>query len=333
MSTITAAITAVGGYVPEYVLTNDILATMVDTNDQWITSRTGIKERRILKEKGQGTSFMAIKAAEQLLSKNNINPQDIDMVIMATATPDMPVASTGVYVATQIGAVNAFSYDLVAACSSFLFGMSTAAKYIESGRYKKVLLIGADKMSSIVDYTDRTTCIIFGDGAGAVLFEPNLEGLGVQDEILRSDGVGRPSLKIDAGGSILPPSNQTIADRQHFVHQDGKTVFKFAVSKMADVSEKIMQRNNLKGEDVNWLVPHQANKRIIDATSSRMNLPQDKVMLNIHRYGNTTSATLPLCLFDYENQLKKGDNIVFAAFGGGFTWGSMYVKWAYDSKQ
>ena len=333
MSTITAAITAVGGYVPEYVLTNKILATMVDTNDEWITSRTGIKERRILKEQGQGTSFMAIKAAEQLLSKNNINPEDIDMVIMATATPDMPVAATGVYVASQIGAVNAFSYDLSAACSSFLFGMSTAARYIESGRYKKVLLIGADKMSSIVDYTDRTTCIIFGDGAGAVLFEPNLEGLGLQDEILRSDGVGRDSLKIDAGGSILPPSNQTIADKQHYVHQDGKTVFKFAVSKMADVSEKIMQRNNLTCDDVSWLVPHQANKRIIDATSRRMNLPQDKVMLNIHRYGNTTSATLPLCLFDYENQLKKGDNIVFAAFGGGFTWGSIYVKWAYDSKQ
>ena len=306
MSTITAAITAVGGYVPEYVLTNKILATMVDTNDEWITSRTGIKERRILKEQGQGTSFMAIKAAEQLLSKNNINPEDIDMVIMATATPDMPVAATGVYVASQIGAVNAFSYDLAAACSGFLFGMSTAARYIESGRYKKVLLIGADKMSSIVDYTDRTTCIIFGDGAGAVLFEPNLEGLGVQDEILRSDGVGRPSLKIDPGGSILPPSNQTIADKQHYVHQDGKTVFKFAVSKMADVSEQIMQRNNLTGDDVSWLVPHQANKRIIDATSRRMNLPQDKVMLNIHRYGNTTSATLPLCLFDYENQLKKG---------------------------
>ena len=333
MSTITAAITAVGGYVPEYVLTNKILATMVDTNDEWITSRTGIKERRILKEQGQGTSFMAIKAAEQLLSKNKINPEDIDMVIMATATPDMPVAATGVYVASQIGAVNAFSYDLAAACSGFLFGMSTAARYIESGRYKKVLLIGADKMSSIVDYTDRTTCIIFGDGAGAVLFEPNLEGLGLQDEILRSDGVGRDSLKIDAGGSILPPSNQTIADKQHYVHQDGKTVFKFAVSKMADVSEKIMQRNNLTGDDVSWLVPHQANKRIIDATSRRMNLPQDKVMLNIHRYGNTTSATLPLCLFDYENQLKKGDNIVFAAFGGGFTWGSMYVKWAYDPKQ
>jgi 3-oxoacyl-[acyl-carrier-protein] synthase-3 len=333
MSTITAAITAVGGYVPEYVLTNKILATMVDTNDEWITSRTGIKERRILKEQGQGTSFMAIKAAEQLLSKNNINPEEIDMVIMATATPDMPVASTGVYVASQIGAVNAFSYDLAAACSGFLFGMSTAARYIESGRYKKVLLIGADKMSSIVDYTDRTTCIIFGDGAGAVLFEPNQEGLGLQDEILRSDGVGRDSLKIDAGGSILPPSNQTIADKQHFVHQDGKTVFKFAVSKMADVSEQIMQRNNLTGDDVSWLVPHQANKRIIDATSRRMNLPQDKVMLNIHRYGNTTSATLPLCLFDYENQLKKGDNIVFAAFGGGFTWGSIYVKWAYDPKQ
>ena len=333
MSTITAAITAVGGYVPEYVLTNKILATMVDTNDEWITSRTGIKERRILKEEGQGTSFMAIKAAEQLLSKNNINPEDIDMVIMATATPDMPVAATGVYVASQIGAVNAFSYDLSAACSGFLFGMSTAARYIESGRYKKVLLIGADKMSSIVDYTDRTTCIIFGDGAGAVLFEPNLEGLGLQDEILCSDGVGRDSLKIDAGGSILPPSNQTIADKQHYVHQDGKTVFKFAVSKMADVSEKIMQRNKLTGDDVSWLVPHQANKRIIDATSRRMNLPQDKVMLNIHRYGNTTSATLPLCLFDYENQLKKGDNIVFAAFGGGFTWGSIYVKWAYDPKQ
>ncbi len=333
MSTITAAITAVGGYVPEYVLTNKILATMVDTNNEWITSRTGIKERRILKEQGQGTSFMAIKAAEQLLVKNNINPEDIDMVIMATATPDMPVASTGVYVASQIGAVNAFSYDLAAACSGFLFGMSTAARYIESGKYKKVLLIGADKMSSIVDYTDRTTCIIFGDGAGAVLFEPNLEGLGVQDEILCSDGVGRDSLKIDAGGSILPPSNQTIADKKHYVYQDGKTVFKFAVSKMADISEKIMQRNNLRGDDVSWLVPHQANKRIIDATSRRMNLPQDKVMLNIHRYGNTTSATLPLCLFDYENQLKKGDNIVFAAFGGGFTWGSMYVKWAYDLKQ
>jgi 3-oxoacyl-[acyl-carrier-protein] synthase-3 len=276
---------------------------------------------------------MAIKAAQQLLSKNNTNPEDIDMVIMATATPDLPVASTGVYVASQIGAVNAFSYDIQAACSSFLYGMSTAARYIESGRYKKVLLIGADKMSSIIDYTDRTTCIIFGDGAGAVLFEPNTEGFGLKDEILRSDGTGRQSLKIEAGGSILPPSNETIANKQHFVYQDGKTVFKFAVSNMADVSEKIMARNNLTCDDIQWLVPHQANKRIIDATSRRMNLPKEKVMLNIHKYGNTTSATLPLCLFDYENQLKKGDNLVFASFGGGFTWGSIYVKWAYDSKK
>jgi len=331
MSRITAAITAVGGYVPDYVLTNDILATMVDTNDEWITTRTGIKERRILKEEGKGTSFLAIEAAKDLLAKSNTDPRDIDMVIMATATPDMPVATTGVYVATQIGAVNAFSYDLVAACSSFLFGMSTAAKYIESGRYKKVLLIGADKMSSIIDYTDRTTCIIFGDGAGAVLFEPNEEGLGVQDEYLRTDGIGRQSLKIDAGGSILPASSDTVANKQHFVFQDGKTVFKFAVSNMADVSAKILERNNLSGDDVQWLVPHQANKRIIDATARRMELPEEKVMMNIHKYGNTTSGTLPLCLVDYENQLKKGDNLVFASFGGGFTWGAVYLKWAYNS--
>ncbi|GEQ84927.1 3-oxoacyl-[acyl-carrier-protein] synthase 3 [Patiriisocius marinistellae] len=333
MSTITAAITAVGGYVPDYVLTNKILETMVDTNDEWITSRTGIKERHILKDKDKGTSFMAIEAAKNLLEKSNTNPEDIDMVIMATATPDMPVAATGVYVATQIGAVNAFSYDLVAACSSFLFGMSTAARYIESGKYKKVLLIGADKMSSIIDYTDRTTCIIFGDGAGAVLFEPNLDGYGVQDEILKSDGIGRQSLKIDAGGSILPPSAVTVSEKKHFVFQDGKTVFKFAVSNMADVSAKIMERNNLTADDIQWLVPHQANKRIIDATSRRMNLDEEKVMINIHKYGNTTSATLPLCLHDYENQLKKGDNLVFASFGGGFTWGAVYVKWAYDANK
>ncbi len=332
MSRITAAITAVGGYVPEYVLSNDILATMVDTNDEWITTRTGIKERRILKEEGKGTSFMAIEAAKNLLAKSNTDPKDIDMVIMATATPDMPVAATGVYVATQIGAVNAFSYDLTAACSSFLFGMSTAAKYIESGRYKKVLLIGGDKMSSIIDYTDRTTCIIFGDGAGAVLFEPNEEGLGVQDEYLRSDGIGRNSLKIDAGGSILPTTHATLDDKKQFVYQDGKTVFKFAVSNMADVSEEILKRNNLTGDDIQWLVPHQANKRIIDATARRMNLPGEKVMMNIHKYGNTTSGTLPLCLMDYESQLKKGDNLVFASFGGGFTWGAVYVKWAYDPK-
>lgn len=331
MSKISAAITAVGGYVPDYVLTNDILATMVDTNDEWITTRTGIKERRILKEPGQGTSFLAIKAAQDLIKKRQLNPAEIDMVIVATATPDMPVASTAVYTATQIGAVNAFAYDLSAACSSFLYGMSTASSYIESGRYKKVLLIGADKMSSIIDYTDRTTCIIFGDGAGAALFEPNEEGLGLQDEYLRSDGLGRDFLKIDAGGSILPSSKETIEKEQHTVFQDGKTVFKFAVSNMADVSEKIMKRNHLTGDDVNFLIAHQANKRIIDATSRRMELDEDKVLINIHRYGNTTSATLPLLMSDYENQLKKGDNIIFAAFGGGFTWGSIYLKWAYNS--
>ncbi len=307
------------------------LAGMVDTNDEWITSRTGIKERRILKEKGKGTSFLAIKAAQDLLAKRQLDPSEIDMVIVATATPDMPVASTAVYTATQIGAVNAFAFDLSAACSSFLYGMSTAASYIESGRYKKILLIGADKMSSIIDYTDRTTCIIFGDGAGAVLFEPNQEGLGLQDELLRSDGIGREYLKIDAGGSILPPSQETIDNKQHTVFQDGKTVFKFAVSNMADVSDKIMKRNNLTGDDVDFLIAHQANKRIIDATSRRMGLDDDKVLINIHRYGNTTSATLPLLMSDYENQLKKGDNIIFAAFGGGFTWGSIYFKWAYDS--
>lgn len=332
MSKTTAAITAVGAYVPDFVLSNQVLETLVDTNDEWITSRTGIKERRLLKDEGKGTSFLAIKAAQNLIEKSNINPEEIDMVIVATATPDMLVASTGVYVATQIGAVNAFAYDLQAACSSFLFGMSTAAAYIESGRYKKVLLIGADKMSSIIDYTDRATCIIFGDGAGAVLFEPNHEGLGLQDEYLRSDGIGREFLKIDAGGSILPPSEETVKNRQHYVFQDGKTVFKYAVSGMADVSEKIMQRNNLTQDSVDWLVAHQANKRIIDATSSRMGVDDSKVLINIEKYGNTTSATLPLLLSDFEHKFKKGDNLIFAAFGGGFTWGSIYLKWAYDKK-
>jgi 3-oxoacyl-[acyl-carrier-protein] synthase-3 len=331
MSKITAAITAVGGYVPDYVLSNEILETMVDTNDEWITARTGIKERRILKDKDKGTSFLAIQAAKNLLKKNNTDPKEIDMIVMATATPDMPVAVTGSYVATKIGAENAFSYDLMAACSSFLFGMSVAAKYIESGRYKKVLLIGADKMSSIIDYKDRTTCIIFGDGAGAALFEPNYEGLGLQDELLRTDGSGRESLKIDAGGSLLPASAETVENNQHVVFQDGKTVFKFAVTRMADVSEKILERNQLTGDDIQWLVPHQANNRIIDATSNRMKLSEEKVMKNIHKYGNTTSATLPLCLWDYEKKLKKGDKLVFAAFGGGFTWGAMYLTWAYDS--
>lgn len=331
MSKITAAITAVGAYVPDYVLTNDILATMVETNDEWITSRTGIKERRILKDKDKGTSFLGIKAAEDLIAKKNLDPKEIDMVIFATATPDLPVAATAAYTASRIGAVNAFSYDLQAACSSFLYGMSTAARYIESGRYKKVLVIGADKMSSIIDYTDRTTCIIFGDGGGAALFEPNYESLGLQDEYLRTDGIGREFLKIEAGGSILPPSEETVAKRQHFVQQDGKTVFKYAVSNMADASSKIMERNSLTGQDVDWLIAHQANKRIIDATAKRMELDESKVLMNIQRYGNTTSATLPLLLHDYEKQLKKGDNIVFASFGGGFTWGSIYLKWAYNS--
>ncbi len=330
MAKTTAAITAVGKYLPEYVLTNKELETMVDTNDEWITSRTGIKERRILKDENAGTSYMAIKAAEDLLQKGNIDPTEIDMVIVATATPDMLVASTAVYTATKIGAVNAFGYDLQAACSSFLYGMSTAASYIESGRYKKVLLIGADKMSSIIDYTDRATCIIFGDGAGAALFEPNEEGLGLQDEYLRSDGIGRDFLKINAGGSILPASQETIKNRQHFVHQEGKTVFKFAVSNMAAVSEKIIERNNLTKDTIDWLVPHQANKRIIEATANRVGLENDKVMMNIHRYGNTTSATLGLLLADYEKELKKGDNLIFAAFGGGFTWGAIYLKWAYN---
>lgn len=331
MTTKTAAITAVGKYVPDYVLTNNELETMVDTNDEWITTRTGIKERRILKEEGAGTSFMAIRAAQDLLQKSGTDPKEIDMVIVATATPDLLVASTAVYVATEIGATNAFAYDLQAACSSFLYGMSTASSYIESGRYKKVLLIGADKMSSIIDYTDRATCIIFGDGAGAVLFEPDTEGLGLQDEYLRSDGQGREFLKIDAGGSILPPTEETVKNKQHFVHQEGRTVFKFAVSNMADVAEKMLTRNSLAKEDIQWLVPHQANKRIIEATANRIDLDAEKVMMNIHRYGNTTSATLPLLLADYEKELKKGDNLIFAAFGGGFTWGAIYLKWAYNS--
>ncbi len=331
MTDMKAAITAVGAYVPEYRLTNSILETMVDTNDEWITSRTGIKERRILKDPTKGTSFLAINAAQDLIDNKKLDPLSIDLVIVATVTPDMPVASTAAYVATQIGATNAFSYDLMAACSGFLYGMSTAAAYIESGRYKKILLIGADKMSSIIDYKDRATCIIFGDGGGAVLFEPDLEGNGLQDEIMRSNGMGRDFLRIEAGGSLMPASQETVEHNRHYVFQDGKNVFKHAVSNMADVSEQIVKRNNLTNDDIDWLVPHQANKRIIDATAKRVNLPEEQVMINIHKYGNTTSATLPLCLKDYEKQLKKGDNLVFAAFGGGFTWGSILLKWAYNS--
>jgi 3-oxoacyl-[acyl-carrier-protein] synthase-3 len=331
MSKITAAITALGAYVPDYVLTNKILETMVDTNDEWITSRTGIKERRILKEKNKGTSFLAINAAKDLIKKSNLDPKEIDVVIVATATPDMQAAATSVYTATQIGATNAFGYDLVAACSSFLYAVSTASSFIESGKYKKVLVIGADMNSSMIDYTDRTTCIIFGDGAGAVLFEPDTEGFGVQDEYLRSDGTGREFLQVPAGGSIEPATEDTVKEKKHFVIQDGKTVFKWAVSNMSDVCEKILDKNNLTNNDINWLAAHQANKRIIDATARRLNLDKNKVMMNIEKYGNTTSATIPLLLNDYESQLKKGDKIILAAFGGGFTWGSIYLKWAYNS--
>ncbi|MDW5289545.1 beta-ketoacyl-ACP synthase III [Formosa sp. PL04] len=331
MSKITAAITAVGAYVPEYVLTNKMLESMVDTNDEWILSRTGIKERRILKEDGKGTSFLAINAAQDLINKSGVDPKEIDLVIVATATPDMKAAATAAFTATAIGAVNAFSYDLEAACSSFLFGMSTAASYIECGRYKKILLIGADKNSSMINYKDRATCIIFGDGAGAVLFEPNTEGFGLHDEYLRSDGSGRDFLQATYGGSSFPLTPEAVAEGKHYVFQDGKTVFKNAVSNMADVAVKILERNNLSKDEISWLVAHQANKRIIDATANRMDLDPEKVMINIEKYGNTTSATLPLLLNDYEKQLKKGDKLVFAAFGGGFTWGSIYLTWAYNS--
>ncbi len=331
MAKINAAITAIGKYVPDYVLTNKELESIVETNDEWITSRTGIKERRILKDKDKPTSYLAIKAAEDLIQKKGLDPKEIDLVLVGTATPDMNVASTAVYVATQIGAVNAFGYDLQAACSSFLYAMSTAASYIESGRYKKVLIIGADKMSSIIDYEDRATCIIFGDGAGAALFEPNEEGLGLQDEYLRSDGIGREFLKMEAGGSLNPASHETVDNKQHFIRQEGRTVFKYAVSNMADAAVKLLERNNLTNDDVDWLAAHQANTRIIEATANRIELDKSKVMMNIQYYGNTTSGTLPLLLADYEKQLKKGDNVVFAAFGGGFTWGATYLKWAYNS--
>lgn len=324
-----AAITSVGGYVPEYRLTNQILESMVDTNDEWITSRTGIKERRILKEEGAGTSFMAIKAIEELLEKRGIEGSEIDLVICSTTTPDMPVASTAAYIATKIGAENAFSFDLQSACSGFLYGLVTGSQFIETGKHKKVIVVGGDKMSSIIDYSDRTTCVIFGDGAGAVLLEPS-EEFGVQDSILKSDGNGREFLYIKSGGSMRPPTHETVENKEHFVHQEGQQVFKFAVTNMANVSAKIMERNGLVSDDIAYLVPHQANKRIIDATANRMGIGPDKVMLNIHRYGNTTNGTLPLCLWDYEKELKKGDNLIFSAFGGGFTWGSVYLKWAYN---
>ncbi len=332
MSKITAAITGVSGYVPEYVMTNKELETMVETNDEWITSRTGIKERRILKGENMGTSQIAIPAVKELLRKTNTKPEEVDMLICATTTPDMVFPATANLITAEVGAVNAFGYDLQAACSGFLFALATGAKFVESGQYKKVIIVGADKMSSIVDYTDRATCIIFGDGGGAVMLEPNTEGLGVQDQVLKSDGTGAPFLHTKAGGSRRPATLETLQAREHYAFQEGQQVFKFAVKGMADVSAEVMERNNLTGEDIAWLVPHQANKRIIEATANRMGLSNDKVMLNIHKYGNTTSGTIPLCLWEYESQMKKGDNIILAAFGGGFTWGSIYLKWAYDTK-
>ncbi len=332
MTKITAAITAVGGYVPETKLTNADLEKMVDTNDEWIKSRTGISERRIMKGAGKATSDLAVPAIQEILRKKNLDPKEIDCIICATVTPDMLFPSTANIISDKVGATNAFSYDILAACSGFLFALTTGASFIESGRYKKVIVVGADKMSSIVDYTDRTTCIIFGDGGGAVLLEPSVDETGIKDSILKSDGSGRAFLHMKAGGSLNPASVETVLAKQHFIFQDGQPVFKFAVKGMADVSAELLERNNLTGDDIAWLVPHQANLRIIDATANRMGLSKDKVMINIQKYGNTTAGTLPLCLWDWEKQLKKGDNIVLAAFGGGFTWGATLVKWAYDSE-
>lgn len=333
MNKIKAAITAVGGYVPDYVLTNKELETMVETTDEWITSRTGIKERRILKGENQGVSVMGIAAVKDMLAKSGTDPKEIDLLIFATITPDMTFPASSNVVATAIGAVNAFSYDMGAACSGFLYGLATGASFIQAGIYKKVVVIGGDKMSSILDYTDRTTCIIFGDGAGCVLLEPTSEEEGVMDYILRSDGAGETYLHMKAGGSRMPASHETVDKRQHYVYQEGSAVFKFAVTNMADVAAQVAERNHLTADTITWLVPHQANKRIIDATASRVGITEDKVMMNIERYGNTTAGTLPLLLWDYEKKLKRGDNLILAAFGGGFTWGAMYVKWAYDGSR
>jgi 3-oxoacyl-[acyl-carrier-protein] synthase-3 len=330
MKKITAAITGVQGYVPDEILSNEDLAKIVDTSDEWITTRTGIKERRILRE--GASSDLAAEAVKSLLAKTNTAPEEIDLVVLATVTPDYPFPSTANVLCDKTGMINAWGFDLIAACSGFIYALSTGAQFIETGKYKKVVVVGVDKMTSILDYQDRTTCVIFGDGAGAVLLEPNEEGLGVLDFILRSDGSGRQFLIQPAGGSANPPSIETVENRMHFVKQEGKQVFKFAVTNMAEVSAEIMEKNNLKSEDVDWLVPHQANLRIIDATADRMGLPKEKVMINIQKYGNTTAGTLPLCLWDYENQLRKGDTLILSAFGGGFTWGAVYLKWAYNPK-
>jgi 3-oxoacyl-[acyl-carrier-protein] synthase-3 len=332
MSKITAAITAIGGYVPETKLTNLDLEKLVDTNDEWITSRTGIKERRILKEPGKATSDMAMEAVNELLRKRGISAEEIDLLIVATVTPDLVFPSCANIVSDKVGAKNAWSFDVAAACSGFLYALEVGSKFIETGKHKKVVVCGFDKMSAIIDYTDRNTCIIFGDGGGAVLLEPNFEGYGIIDSVLKSDGSGREFLHQKAGGSLKPPTHETIDAREHYVYQEGKTVFKFATTNMADVSTQIMERNHLQSDDVTYLLAHQANKRIIDYTAEKMKLPTEKVLMNIERYGNTTSGTIPLLFWDYEKQFKKGDNLVLATFGGGFTWGSMYIKWAYDSQ-
>ena len=331
MNKIRAAITGVGGYVPDYILTNQELETMVDTSDEWITTRTGIKERRILKGDDKGVSVLGIEAVKDMLAKTGTDPKEIDLLIFATVTADMTFPATANIVATAVGAVNAFSYDMGAACSGFLYGLTTGATFIESGRYKKVVVIGGDKMSAIVDYTDRTTCIIFGDGAGCVLLEATTEDVGIIDSLLRSDGSGETFLHMKAGGSRKPATAATVEARQHFVYQEGAAVYKFAVTNMADAAAQIAQRNNLTPDTITWLAPHQANKRIIDATAQRIGISEDKIMMNIERYGNTTAGTIPLLLWDYEKKLKKGDNLIMAAFGGGFTWGSIYLKWAYNS--
>lgn len=328
MSKITAAITAVGGYVPEFRLTNQELEKMVDTNDEWIRTRTGIEERRILKEPGKASSDMAVPAIQEILRKKKLDPRELDCIICATVTPDMVFPATANIISDKLGAVNAFGFDLSAACSGFLYALATGAAFIESGRYQKVIVVGVDKMSAIIDYTDRNTCVLFGDGAGAVLLEPATDGTGILDSILRSDGSGRQYLHMKAGGSLKPASIESVTAKEHFAYQEGKAVFKFAVVGMADVSAEIMEKNQLTAADIAWLVPHQANLRIIDATANRMGLPKEKVMINIQRYGNTTAATIPLCLWEWENQLKKGDNLILAAFGGGFTWGAIWVRWS-----
>lgn len=333
MERINAVITGVGGYVPDYVLTNDEISKMVDTTDEWIMTRIGVKERRILNEEGLGTSYMARKAAKQLMQRTNSNPDDIDLVIVATSTGDYAFPSVASILCEKLGLKNAFAFDMQAACSGFLFLMETGASFIRSGKYKKVIIVGADKMSAITDYTDRATCPIFGDGAGAFMLEPTTEDVGILDSILHTDGKGLPFLHLKAGGSVCPPSYFTVDNHMHYVYQEGRTVFKYAVSNMSNVSAEIAERNHLDKDSIDWVIPHQANMRIIDAVANRLELPIEKVLINIDRYGNTSAATLPLCIWDYESKLKRGDNLIFTAFGAGFTWGAVYVKWGYDGKK